>query len=169
MNGGRSARFGFRFSDLLIIERVLQHLVQKRRAEIEGTPVPLPPLFWVESPAPADAAPDWDIQQYEPGSASKIILEEVKSGPVGASHRKELWSRLRRTITKLDRTAPHEIVPQLTTNPDNPTKHPDRWRDLPRVSATANASLPPGDFSSAQALAEEALKSPGGRAWAELK
>ncbi len=34
MNRGSSARFGFRFSDLLIIERVLQHLIQKRRAEV---------------------------------------------------------------------------------------------------------------------------------------
>lgn len=49
MSGGHSARFGFLFSDLLVIQRVVEHLLHARIAHIEGR-VPPSLLFFMLSP-----------------------------------------------------------------------------------------------------------------------
>jgi hypothetical protein len=162
MSGGTTARFGFLFSDLLVIKRVLQHLVNVRIAEIEGGEPPPSPIFHVESaPSPSntssDGSPDWDILEERPGNPHIFILEEVKSGPLGAEARKALWKRLRQTAAELDQHGRFRLVPRLSTNADNPTTHEDRWIELPQTVSRITTISPPSAVTSAETLAHEAL------------
>jgi len=118
---GRLARFGFRFSDLVLIKRALTHLKTRRAAKISGTAAPISPVFRVESPA-ATGAPDWDIQE-DHGDA--LVIDEVKSGRLSADDRREMWKRIRRTAVALDSSGARSIALRLTTNAANPTTHPD--------------------------------------------
>lgn len=158
MSGGRSARFGFLYSDLVVIRRILEHLLQRRVALIDGRELPISPVFHVESTIAPDNAPDWDILEERVAQVRQAVLEEVKSGPLKAKDRRTFWRRIRRTVSRLDAEGGVQVIPRLTTNRDNPTEHQDRWGEF-RVAVDQCAEVPETspDFTSAKALAKEAI------------
>ena len=159
--GGIPARFGFRFSDLVLIGRALQSLLANRKARIEGVPEPVPVLYLVESPAVAGGEPLWDI--VEATGDGGVVVEEVKSAPLDANDRITLWQRIRRTAVT---TNAARVSSRLTTNESNPTPRPEWWLELPsRAALVLAANEDPSRVTSASALAREALfhlTTPGG-------
>ncbi|WP_140874036.1 hypothetical protein [Myxococcus xanthus] len=157
MSGGRSARFGFLYSDLVVIRRILEHLLQRQVALIEGRQLPTSPIFYVESTIAPDNAPDWDILEERATPVRQVVLEEVKSGPLKAKDRRIFWRRIRRTVSRMENEE-RQLIPRLTINRDNPTKHQDRWNNL-RVEIEQCSEIPEDspDFTSAKALAQEAI------------
>src|ERR1700737_3283901 len=87
---GLLARFGFLFSDLVILRRALVHLQQTRMAGGGGGSPPVEPSFRVESRV-GSQTPEWDVQEQR---GANTTLEEVKSGPVDADDRRTLWRRI---------------------------------------------------------------------------
>ncbi|WAM26893.1 hypothetical protein [Myxococcus sp. NMCA1] len=158
MSGGRSARFGFFFSDLVVIRRIIEHLISNRASVIEGRPQSPSPLFQVESAIIPEQAPEWDIVEKQATLERRIVLEEVKSGPLKAPDRETFWKRIRQTASRLDAHERCQIIPRLTTNRDNPTDHEDRWINL-RTAVTQITTTPEKSphFTSTEALATEAI------------
>src|SRR5580698_583430 len=121
MGGGRPARAGFMFQDLVLAERVVTHLARKRLATIDGTPPPASPEFRVEAAVGDAAAPDWDL--VERGDHA-LVIEEVKSGALTAEDRRILWRRIRQTIANAD-VSSRRIEVRLTVNQAAPPENPD--------------------------------------------
>lgn len=158
MSGGRSARFGFYFSDLHVIRRVLEDLVRQRAANIEGCEVPPLRTLTIESAISADGAPDWDILEEVVGQP--LVIEEVKSGSVTAKDRRELWRRIRKTAALRDKEkgGPVRLVPRLTVRrQEKPIAHRRLWEILPSIVGTTQHARKHKRPSSATAFAEDAL------------
>ena len=99
---GVVSRGGFRFQDLVLVHRVLDELIDVRLAEI-GAKATTPPLTYrIEASATcAVGGPDWDLVTLT--TTGSPVLEEVKSGPPSAEDRRQLWLRLRRTLSQVAR------------------------------------------------------------------
>lgn len=152
---GIEARQGFRFQDLILIERILEFCVRLRQAEIAGTPPPASPSFSIEA-VPATGSPDWDLVEVQV-PATTIALEEVKSGVVVTKDdRSAFWRRLRRTAVALA-AAKQIVVPRLTVDSVNFGGDRDLWRSLSAESQATALKKPPQRVSTKSALAMEAL------------
>lgn len=149
--GGTESRQGFRFQDLVLADRVLEELINKRAALIMGLAPAASKSYHTEAPLPGGTGPDWDSIDV---TSQATLLEEVKSGAVDADDRRTLWKRVRATYAAVAPGA--KVVVRLTVNSESPPAQLDYWKALPSLGATATATKHER-VTSAQRLADEAL------------
>jgi hypothetical protein len=132
---GVTARSGFRFQDLVLAERVLAYILERRAAKIAGREF-ASLHFGVEAvPSSQVGTPEWDILQRE---GLRLTLEEAKSGEISADDRWQLWRRIRKTVASL--TPPEDaesLSITLTVNAEALPSNPERWRMLAVQTQTA--------------------------------
>lgn len=149
MSGGRTARGGFAFQDLLQIQRMVRFLVRARAAEARGEQRPSSPSFSVENSVDGTSEPEWDLVQ----EGTRTVAEEVKSGAVEARDRRALWRRVRKT---LESSPGSRLIVRLAIDSDNPPDNLAYWRALSSESKSATPANVPR-VTSAERLAQEAL------------
>ncbi|WP_162159771.1 ATP-binding protein [Cystobacter fuscus] len=143
------------FSDYVLIERILRHIVHIRVASIEDRPPPITPIFRIEAPVAPDLPVEWDVQEELTGDPKILIFEEVKSGDLKKKDRLALWTRIRKTAVALG--TEQKLIPRLKVNSDNLPSNPNRWRALGSNAMTAQGTRPIKKVNSASKFAEEAL------------
>jgi len=139
VNGGKTARYGFAFQDLILCQRILAYILARRAALIESKTVPTV-RFGVEA-SPETGAPEWDLLQQD---GETVVLEEAKSGEFSASGRRDFWRRVRGSLRGFGLQGSDRIVLKLTVNADSLPSKADHWRQFgKRCERMALAATPP--------------------------
>jgi hypothetical protein len=149
---GRDNWRGSGFHADVVTERVLAGLVQRRNAEQLRLPPPTLPDYWIEQAAnDGGSGPDWDVVERH---GAGRILEELKSGKIGAEERRAIWIRVRRTSATV---AAADITVRLTVDRDR-VELRTAWAGLASLTAPRKAAAhPPKKVNTAHDLQSEAL------------
>ncbi|MCP3780429.1 hypothetical protein [Paenibacillus sp. MZ03-122A] len=120
MSGGFIARQGFRFQDLFLLSKVLEHIAagdEQHRDEM---------VFGIESPRPDSDEKDWDVLILQEETQQVM---EVKRGAINKDDRRDFWLSIRAELIQAgDR---HEqVIPILVTNAENEPAVINEWREL---------------------------------------
>jgi len=173
---GQSARAGFEFQDLYLLQRVLRTASEALEdawrlgtADVikafDGVPV----RFGIEAAMPVDAqtpgsettAADWDVLV---DTGAKFEFAEVKSGVVEKTHRIAFWCRLRRELGR-DMHQAKRLVPILVVDPSK-TGDVSKWQQIASVAAPSTSLSDWVNMLGIEASQSSAMANvPGSQSW----